>query len=160
MGTNRARKIIKTFTKKRLSLSIAESCTGGLISSLLTDVPGASKCFKGGVVVYTPEAKRALAGIPRRALKRFSEVSMQTTCLLARTIKKRLKSDVGIGITGYLGPSGGTRKHPLGSVYIAGISGRSTVRKKLLLSPHSRVANKKKAAFAALRVIEHIISKI
>jgi len=159
MGMNRARKIIKTLSWEGLSLALAESCTGGLISSLLTDVPGASKCFKGGVVVYTPEAKRALAGIPRRALKRFSEVSMQTTCLLARAVKKRLKTDIALAITGYLGPAGGTRNHPQGSVYIVGLSGKktvSTVSKEFRLRG-SRLKNKDRAAYEALKVISSLL---
>lgn len=149
--------IIRALTDTRLSMATAESCTGGMIADILTDVPGASSCFKGGAVVYTRLAKQVLAGIPEAILKEFTEVSVFTTHILAEKIKDHLKSDVSLAVTGYLGPTGGTKKTPRGTVYIVGMSDRITICRVLHLKG-TRLQNKRRATLEALKMVKRILN--
>ena len=107
---------------KGLTLSCAESCTGGLISKRITDIAGASSVFFGGVVTYTNEMKEKLLGVKRETLAAYSAVSEQVAAEMAEGVRTRLGTDIGISTTGYAGPSeSGDEKNPVGTVYI-GIS--------------------------------------
>jgi len=153
-----AQNIVHTLIRRKQTVSIAESCTGGMISSLLTDIPGASRCFKGSAIIYTAKAKESLLSIPKHVIREYTEVSLYTTYRLAVNIRQRLLSDFAIAITGYLGPGGGTRAHPKGTVCIVGISKQRTVCKILRLTASSRTKNKKSAAAAALSVLYRLVS--
>lgn len=101
------------------SLSVAESCTGGLIGHRLTSVPGSSKYFDRGVIVYSNRAKTDLLDIPQRTLSRYGAVSEKTALLMAEGIREKSGSDLGLAVTGIAGPGGGTAEKPVGTVWIA-----------------------------------------
>ena len=104
--------------RRRETFAIAESCTGGLLAAETTKVPGSSRWFRGGWVVYSDELKRQLAGIDRAILERHGAVSEPVARLLAEAVRERCGADWGIGITGIAGPDGGTRAKPVGLVHV------------------------------------------
>jgi len=117
----------KILTKKKQTLAVAESCTGGLLASRITACPGASFFFRGGVVAYHATVKTNL-GVPEKLIKKHGEVSAQVALQLARSVRTRMDSSFGLGITGIAGPGGGSSKKPIGLVYIGLASPDGTVR--------------------------------
>ncbi len=109
----------KMLTRKKKTLSLAESCTGGYISHLITSVPGSSKHFKGGIVAYNNTVKQDLLGVKERTLKNFGAVSAECALEMARGVRKKLKSNYAIAVTGIAGPGGAVKGKPVGTVYIA-----------------------------------------
>jgi nicotinamide-nucleotide amidase len=105
-------------TQKDLTLSVAESCTGGLIGSLLTNVPGSSKYYQGGVVVYSNESKVNLLKVKPETLDRYGAVSDQTVREMAAGVRECFQTDIGLAVTGIAGPGGGSREKPVGTVHI------------------------------------------
>jgi nicotinamide-nucleotide amidase len=116
------------FTSKRYTLSVAESCTGGLLAKLLTDVPGSSCYFMGGVVSYSNEAKERLLGVSHEALVRFGAVSERVATEMALGAVHRFSSDVALSITGVAGPEGGSPEKPVGTVFLCLASREGTVQ--------------------------------
>ena len=104
--------------EKNLSISVAESCTGGLIGHRLTSVPGSSSYFHGGVVVYSNQSKADLLHVDPRTLETHGAVSERTVEEMARGVKDRIKTDLGLAVTGIAGPDGGTRQKPVGTVHV------------------------------------------
>ncbi len=117
--------VLAELESARMTLAVAESCTGGLLSARLTDVPGASAVFRGGVVSYSNQAKEDLVGVPHALLLEHGAVSEPTARAMADGVRSAFSSDWGIGITGIAGPSGGTADKPVGLVHwaVAGPSG-------------------------------------
>ena len=103
----------------RKTVAVAESCTGGLLGSLLTDKPGASDFFLGGILAYHDRTKNSLLGVPAGVLDKYGAVSRQTALLMAKNVRKKLGSSIGVAVTGIAGPKGGSAKKPVGLVYIA-----------------------------------------
>ena len=112
-------KVIKLLIQQQKSLATAESCTGGLLASRLTDISGASNVFKGGFVTYSNETKTKFAKVPADLIKKQGAVCDDVAIALAQGVHKAYKTDFGIGITGIAGPVGGTKTKPVGLVYIA-----------------------------------------
>lgn len=104
--------------RKKLSLAVAESCTGGMLGETLTTVPGSSDYFKGGIISYDGEIKEKLLGVPHTLLTRFGEVSEPVAKAMAEGVRKKCNSDIGLSITGIAGPAGGSKEKPVGLVYI------------------------------------------
>ncbi|MDY0382764.1 MAG: competence/damage-inducible protein A [Atribacterota bacterium] len=104
--------------RKKLSLAVAESCTGGMLGETLTIVPGSSDYFKGGIISYDGEIKEKLLGVPHTLLTRFGEVSEPVAKAMAEGVRKKCNSDIGLSITGIAGPTGGSQEKPVGLVYI------------------------------------------
>lgn len=124
------KKVAKLFIQRKKTLAIAESCTGGLLSHRLTNIPGSSGFFKLGMILYANDAKIKLLKIPQNIIHQHGAVSPQTAKLMAEKIRKILNCDIGIGITGIAGPTGQTKNKPLGLVYIAlGAENRIICRK-------------------------------
>jgi nicotinamide-nucleotide amidase len=111
---------------KNVTLALAESCTGGLISDRLTDVPGSSAFFERGLVTYSNVSKEELLGVPPEVIRRHGAVSEETAVLMAEGVRKRGKTDLGLATTGIAGPDGGTDEKPVGTVFIALADGRRT----------------------------------
>ena len=121
--------VVELLQKNKLKVTFAESCTGGLLSARLVNVPGASEVFKSSVVTYSNKAKRKLLGVNKCTLKVFGAVSSQTAAEMATGAMRRLGADVSVSITGIAGPGGGTDKKPVGLVYIAcNVLGNVTVK--------------------------------
>jgi nicotinamide-nucleotide amidase len=112
--------------KKGWTLSIAESCTGGLISDRITNVPGSSDYFDGGMVNYSNESKAKHLGIPLDYIKKYGAVSPQVARKMAQGVRKAFGTNFGLSTTGVAGPTGGTKRAPIGRVFIGFASGRKT----------------------------------
>lgn len=104
---------------RQATLAVAESCTGGLVAERITSVPGSSRSFVGGAVVYSDALKTAMAGVPAELIAKHGAVSEETALALAAGIRQRTGATVGLGVTGIAGPSGGTESKPVGLVYVA-----------------------------------------
>ena len=136
--------------KRGWTLSIAESCTGGLICDRITDVPGSSDYFEGGMVNYSNESKVEHLGIPVDDIKRFGAVSPQVARKMAQGVRKTFHTTFGLSTTGVAGPTGGTKRAPIGRVFIGLTAGRKVWVKKLDLKG-SRREIKEKATEKALQ---------
>ena len=118
-----AESLVLSFAQKGKTLSSAESCTGGLFGSYITEISGASAVYLGGVISYTNEVKMALLGVSEATLLEHTAVSEFTACEMARGVKKALGSDFSVSVTGYAGPTGGDAKNPVGTVFVCISSG-------------------------------------
>lgn len=109
----------RLLTDKKQTLAVAESCTGGLITDRLTDIPGSSAYLERGLVTYSNQAKMDLLGVPEDTIRQFGAVSEQTARLMAEGVRKRAGADLGLSTTGIAGPGGGSEAKPVGTVFIA-----------------------------------------
>lgn len=141
--------------RKKKTLAVAESCTGGWLAKRLTDIPGASDYFLGGVVSYGNQAKRALLGVPASRLKRHGAVSRSVAAAMADGVRRRLGSQIGLGITGIAGPAGGAPRKPVGLVYI-GLSAGPRTRAYEFHFSGSRQAIRQRSVLAALDLLRTI----
>jgi PncC family amidohydrolase len=137
---------------RRLTLSTAESCTGGLVAHLITEVPGSSHYFRGGVVTYSNEAKLELLDVPRDVLEAHGAVSAQVARAMAEGAARRFGSALAIAVTGIAGPDGGTPAKPVGLTYVAVRAPAGTEVRRYQWAG-DRSANKRESAEAALRVV-------
>jgi len=135
-----------------LTLATAESCTGGLVGHRLTNVPGSSAYYVGGLVAYSYEAKEWLLGVRHETLMTYGAVSEQTAREMARGARRRLSTGLGVGITGIAGPSGATPDKPVGLVFIA-LSAPDAELCERHVWQGDRLANKEQSAEAALRLL-------
>ncbi|MDP1989725.1 MAG: competence/damage-inducible protein A [Syntrophales bacterium] len=119
--------VARMLTDKKMSLAVAESCTGGLITDRLTDVPGSSEFLERGVVTYSNAAKTALLGVPETVIAAHGAVSSETARLMAEGVRRLAGTGLGLAVTGIAGPSGGTEAKPVGTVYIALADGEKTL---------------------------------
>lgn len=125
---------------KEAKLAIAESCTGGLIASRITDVPGSSEYFESSVIVYSNKAKIELSGVSSHLIERFGAVSSQVAEAMAKGIKEKSCTDYGLAVTGIAGPSGGSKEKPVGLVYFGLAKNNSIiVRKNIFLGDRERI---------------------
>lgn len=122
-----AAEIVRLLTKRKQTLALAESCTGGFIANQITNVPGASKIFKGGVVSYSNEAKEKFLGVSAETLKKHGAVSKEVAGEMAEGARKQFGTDYAIAVTGIAGPTGGTKDKPTGTVFIAATGKGGTV---------------------------------
>ncbi len=111
--------VVKYMSERVLSMSTAESCTGGALSEAITSVPGASNMFLGGAVTYSEELKRKLLGVKQETLEKYTVYSRETALEMSRGVRELTGADVGVGITGIAGPGGGTEDKPVGTVFVA-----------------------------------------
>ena len=139
-------------TRGGLTLAAAESCTGGLVSHRLTNVPGSSVYFLGGIVAYANQAKVALLGVRQSTLDNHGAVSQETVLEMARGVRRALKADIGIAVSGIAGPGGGTPDKPVGLVWI-GLSAADASEARSAIYPGDRLAVKGQSAQAALQLV-------
>jgi nicotinamide-nucleotide amidase len=140
----------RALLKAKKTLAVAESCTAGGLASRITSVPGSSDYFKGGVIAYSNEVKKDMLGVQPKTLSRFGAVSPECAVEMAEGVRQKMKSSVGISITGIAGPSGGSAKKPVGLVYVglAGLTPKPFSRRLHLLGDRETV--RKRAASCAL----------
>ncbi len=115
---------------KKLKVSVAESCTGGMLGEMITRIPGSSKYFQGGVISYNARVKEDLLKVPPETIRKYGEVSRQVAKLMAEGVRRCCHSDIGISITGIAGPGGATEKKKVGLVYMALADGKKTITQK------------------------------
>jgi PncC family amidohydrolase len=153
MNTEPLEKVVgRLLTEQKLTIALAESCTGGLIAHRLTDVPGSSAYFIGGVVSYANEAKEQMLGVSHQILQEHGAVSEETAREMARGVRRLLQTDVTLAVTGIAGPSGGTPEKPVGLTYIA-LTAEDLERCERHLWKGNRQANKEQSAEAALGML-------
>lgn len=151
-GDTPASTAVSLLKRRKRTLALAESCTGGLVSNWLTDVPGASSVFRGAVVAYANTVKEKALGVSRQTLSRHGAVSAETAREMAQGARRALDASIGISITGIAGPSGDTAQKPVGLVYIALSDTRGTVvRRHRFVGSRDRI--RQKAARAALQLL-------
>ena len=153
-----AAEVLQRLNAEHLTLCTAESCTGGLLGKLLTDVSGASSVYVGGVISYTNEVKHRLLGVSRQTLARYTAVSAETAGEMARGARAQLGADIAVSVTGLAGPDGdGTGRAP-GLVYIALDRASSCIVQELHLAG-DRAAIREQAAHAVFALILETLSE-
>jgi len=146
-------KIVKLLSKKNLKISFVESCTGGLLSSTITSVSGSSKVFPLGLVTYSNQSKNNILKIPKKILRKYGAVSYESCLSMVKNLSKISKTEVSVSITGIAGPKGGSRKKPVGLVYIGIKRGNKTLVKKHLFKNKGRLYVQRTAVNKSLGII-------
>jgi PncC family amidohydrolase len=141
-----------------LWLAVAESCTGGLIGHLLTNVAGSSRYYMGSVTAYANEAKVRLLGVSRETLEKYGAVSSETVIEMARGVRITLAADIGISVSGIAGPGGGTPEKPVGTVWV-GLSTPFQEYSRHYIWSGDRLAVKERSAQAALNLLVEYLQK-
>ena len=155
--SNLSLKILKLLTKKKLTVSFAESCTGGLLASSITSFSGSSKVFNMGLITYSNNAKVKLLKVPKKTITKYGAVSYETCLSMVKNLSKISKSNISISITGVAGPNGGTKEKPVGLVYVGLKKGSKTIIKKNLFKSKKRVSIQKATVNQALKMILNIL---
>ena len=150
-------KIISRLIKKKLSISIAESCTGGLIASNITKINGASKIFSYGIISYSNKSKIKYLSVSRKTLNKYGAVSSNVALEMINGLYKKEKTIITISTTGIAGPNGGTKEKPVGLVYVGLKKGSKTIIKKNLFKSKKRVSIQKATVNQALKMILNIL---
>ena len=148
-----SQKIVKELRKKRLKISFAESCTGGLLSSSITSINGSSKIFTIGLVTYSNESKTSTLKVPKKTIKKHGAVSYETCLSMVKNLNKISKTNISVSITGIAGPKGGTKKKPIGMVFIGIKKGNKTLVKKHLFKNKKRTSIQRAAVGKSLNLI-------
>ena len=146
-------KLIYLLKKKKLKLAIAESCSGGMLSSTITSVSGASKVFTMSLVTYSNQAKMSILKVPKKIIKKHGAVSIQCCLCMVNNLSKISKSKVCVSITGIAGPSGGTKQKPVGLVYIGIKNGNKIIVSKNQFKNKGRNAIQKASVDKTLKLI-------
>ncbi len=145
--------VIAALRQQGLTLAAAESCTGGLVAKLLTDVPGASRAFLGGVVSYTNGVKQGVLGVPEETLAAYGAVSPETARAMAQGVRRITGADLGISVTGVAGPDRDDRGNEVGTVYAALSAAAGTFVRKLAVGCGSREEIRSRAAEEVLKMV-------
>ena len=150
---NKAKRIIQILKKGKIKISFAESCSGGLLSSVITSVSGSSKVFNLGVVAYSNESKIKVLKVSKNIIRKYGSVSEQVCLAMLKNLNKISKTNISVSITGIAGPSGGTRIKPVGLVYVGIKKGNRTEVKKYLFKNKGRSYIQKAAVNKSLGLI-------
>ena len=148
-----SQKVVKLLIKKRLKISLAESCTGGLLSSSITSISGSSKVFTLGFVTYSNLAKINILKVPKKILIKHGAVSYETCISMVKNLNNISNTNISVSITGVAGPKGGTREKPIGLVFIGIKKGNNTLIKKFLFKNKKRSSIQKATVNKALNLI-------
>ena len=133
-----SKKIVKILIKKKLKISFAESCSGGLLSSAITSVSGSSKVFTLGLIAYSNQSKIKVLKVSKKIIKKYGSVSEQVCRAMVKNVSKIGKTNISVSITGIAGPSGGTKIKPVGLVYVGIKRGNKVEVKKYLFKNNGR----------------------
>ena len=154
---NLSRKLVKLLSKKKLKISFAESCTGGLLSSSITSISGSSNVFTVGLVTYSNQAKINILNVPKKVIMKNGAVSYETCLSMVKNLNKISKTNISVSITGVAGPKGGTKEKPVGLVYIGIKKGKKVIIKKNLFKNKNRNSIQRSTVKQALKMILNII---
>jgi nicotinamide-nucleotide amidase len=154
---NLAKNLVKKLIKKKLSISFAESCTGGLLSSSITSVSGSSKVFELGLITYSNKTKIDILKVPKKIIIKYGAVSNECCLSMVKNLSKISKSNISISITGIAGPNGGTKLKPVGLVYIGIKKSNKIIIKENLFKNKNRISIQKLTVNNALKMINKII---
>ena len=146
-------KIVRLLRKKRLKVSFAESCTGGLLSSTITSISGSSKVFTLGLITYSNHSKINILKVPKKIIIKYGAVSYETCLSMVKNLNKISKTNISVSITGVAGPKGGTKQKPVGLVFIGIKKGNKTLVKKFLFKNKKRSSIQKATVNKALNLI-------
>ncbi len=149
--------LVKKLTKKKLKISFAESCTGGMLASTITSISGASKVFNLGLITYSNEAKIKNLKVNKSIINKFGAVSAECCKAMVINLSKISKANINVSITGIAGPSGGTKKKPIGLVYIGIKRGNRIIIIKKLFKSKRRISIQKATVKKAIKAINSII---
>ena len=149
-------KLIKT---KKLTIAVAESCTGGMLGEMITRIPGSSEYFQGGVISYSAKVKENLLKVSPEVIKKYGEVSKEVAQLMAEGVRRCCQSDIGISITGIAGPGGATEKKKVGLVYMALADGKKTLTQKHQLFGNRQLVRLRSARRALNMLRMHLMEK-
>ena len=144
---------VKELTDRKLTVSTAESCTGGLIGKMFTDVSGASAAFVGGMITYTNHIKINKLGVSAETINAHTEVSYECACEMAERARELFESDLAIAATGYAGPAGGNGKDAVGTVYLGIATQKSTTVWRLSFGQIPRDTIRNRTALFAVKVL-------
>ena len=153
------KKIILLIKKKRMKLSIAESCTGGMLSSAITSVSGSSKVFTLGLVTYSNQAKTSILKVSQKIINKYGAVSVQCCLAMVNNLSKISNSKVCVSITGIAGPKGGSKKKPVGLVYIGIRVGKKVVINKCNFKNKGRIFIQKQTVKKTLNLLAQFIKQ-
>ena len=148
--------LVRLLTKKKLKLSIAESCTGGLFASSVTSISGASKIFSLGLVTYSNQAKIKILKVNKNIIKRYGAVSHQCCLAMVNNLSKISKAHINVSITGIAGPKGGTKQKPVGLVYIGIKKGKKVLINRCLFKSKKRSSIQKATVKKTLNLVLRI----
>ena len=151
------KKIISLLKRKKLKLAIAESCTGGMLSSAITSVSGASKVFTMGLVTYSNQAKISILKVPKKIIQKHGAVSIQCCLSMVNNLSKISKSKVCVSITGIAGPKGGTKQKPIGLVFIGVKIGKKVIINKSQFNNQGRLYIQRATVKKSLDLISKLI---
>ena len=148
-----SQKIVRLLKKKSLKMSFAESCTGGLLSSSITSVSGSSKVFSLGLITYSNQSKINILKVPKKTIIKNGAVSYETCLSMVKNLNKISKTNISVSITGIAGPKGGSKKKPVGLVFVGIKKGSKTLVKKYLFNNKNRISVQRTTVNKALNLI-------
>ena len=154
---NLANIVVKKLIKKKLKVSFAESCTGGLLSSSITSISGSSKVFNLGLITYSNKSKVNILKVPNKIIEKYGAVSEECCLSMVENLSKISQANISISITGIAGPNGGTKLKPVGLVYIGVKKGNKIIAKKNLFKNKNRISIQKLTVKISLEIINKII---
>ncbi len=148
-----SQKLVKLLHKKKLKVSFAESCTGGLLSSTITSIGGSSKVFTIGLVTYSNQSKINTLKVPKKIIMKHGAVSYETCLSMLKNLNRISRTNISVSVTGIAGPKGGTKQKPVGLVFIGIKKGNKTLVKKHLFKNKKRSSIQRAAVNKALNLI-------
>jgi len=154
---NLANKLVKKLIQKKLKISFAESCTGGMLSSAITSISGSSKVFNLGLITYSNKAKIDILKVPNKIISKFGAVSNECCLSMVKNLSKISKANISVSITGIAGPNGGTKLKPVGLVYIGIKIGNKILIKENIFKSKNRITIQKATVITSLKIINKII---
>ncbi|MDC0518194.1 CinA family protein [Candidatus Pelagibacter sp.] len=149
--------LVKKLTKKKLKISFAESCTGGLLASSVTTISGASKVFNLGLVTYSNQSKINILKVNKKTIQKYGAVSRECCKSMVKNLAKISKAQINISITGIAGPKGGTKLKPVGLVYIGVKKGNNIIINKNLFKMKNRTSIQKATLKKTLKIVNSLI---
>ena len=149
--------IIKKLTKKKYKISFAESCTGGMLASTITSISGASKIFNLGLITYSNQAKIEILKVDKSIIDKYGAVSPECCKAMVIKLSNISKADINVSVTGIAGPNGGTKKKPVGLVYIGVKKGNKIIINKIIFKLKKRVLIQKATVKEAIKIINSVI---